>query len=177
MASVWSTDLPIAEKMVLLSLADNANDEGVCWPSIGTICKKTSLTERTVQKCISKLKDKELLTVKGRHGHSNVFSIHLMTFFPERQMNDMGGQTLIHNPVLRTPPPPQSGRGTPANGTPRIIKEPSFEPPTSERLIKKPFKKEIEYPETPAQRRASSHSLARLREGLAKRGFTDEHED
>jgi Helix-turn-helix domain len=127
MAAVWSTDLPSSEKMVLLALADNSNDEGVCWPSIRTICRKTSLTERTVQKCILKLSDKNLLSVQGRHGHSNVFSIHLTTYLAGT-MEPPQGRILIHTPVRRAPPPPQSGRGTPANGTGRIIKESSFEP-------------------------------------------------
>jgi hypothetical protein len=127
MSAVWNTDLPCAEKMVLLSLADNANDEGVCWPSITTICRKTSLTERTVQKCIARLKDKGLLSIKGRNGHSNVFTVHLTTYLAGKIETQLG-QTVIHTPVYKTPPPPQLGRGTPAIGTGRIIKESSFEP-------------------------------------------------
>ena len=125
MSAVWNTDLPCAEKMVLLALSDNANDEGVCWPSIRTICRKTSLTERTVQKCISRLGEKGLLSVQERYGRSNVF--HLTTYLAGKLETPLG-QTLIHTPVPKTPPPPQSGRGTPAIGTGRIIKESSFEP-------------------------------------------------
>jgi hypothetical protein len=129
MTSVWATDLPLAEKMVFLSLADNANDEGVCWPSIGTICKKTSLSDRAVQKCIGRLKDKGLLSIKGRNGHSNVFSLHLTTRHVDHGLEDIGlYNTLIHTPEPRSPPPQNVVRGTPEPRSPRIIKESSFEP-------------------------------------------------
>jgi hypothetical protein len=34
MAEVWVLAISAAEKMVLLALADAANDDGICWPSI-----------------------------------------------------------------------------------------------------------------------------------------------
>lgn len=38
MSAVWNTyDGTPARKLVLLALADHANDEGVCWPSLGRI--------------------------------------------------------------------------------------------------------------------------------------------
>jgi len=41
--------------LVLLSLADQANDEGWCWPSIGTIAAKSRMSERQVQRAIQSL--------------------------------------------------------------------------------------------------------------------------
>jgi len=55
MTAVWDIQLPDSEKIVLLALADNASDEGLCWPSIATICRKTCKSERTVQGCIGRL--------------------------------------------------------------------------------------------------------------------------
>ncbi len=36
MTAVWNLDLPDSEKLALLALADCANDEGLCWPSMAT---------------------------------------------------------------------------------------------------------------------------------------------
>lgn len=55
MTGVWNCQLPAAEKLVLLALADNANDEGNCWPSIATISRKTGKCARAVQAAISAL--------------------------------------------------------------------------------------------------------------------------
>ena len=55
MTAVWQLDLPASDKIVLLALADCANDEGKCWPGIKTLCMKSSKTERTVQASIRRL--------------------------------------------------------------------------------------------------------------------------
>ncbi len=42
-AMTWAwglAELPLRESMVLLALADNANDEGYCWPSQEVGCVK-----------------------------------------------------------------------------------------------------------------------------------------
>lgn len=56
MSEVWRTDLPTTEKMVLLVIADHANDEGTeSWPSQATIAKKASISIRTVQRAVNAL--------------------------------------------------------------------------------------------------------------------------
>ena len=40
MRSCWPLQMPPTPKAVLISLADNASDEGECWPSIPTICER-----------------------------------------------------------------------------------------------------------------------------------------
>jgi hypothetical protein len=55
MTDVWVIDLPDSQKIVLLALADCANDEGHCWPSMATLAKKCSKGERTVQGVIKDL--------------------------------------------------------------------------------------------------------------------------
>lgn len=56
MSKVWKLeDIEPSSKLVLLSICDNANDEGVCYPSIDKIVLKTSLSRPTVIKNISKL--------------------------------------------------------------------------------------------------------------------------
>ena len=56
MAEVWRTDLPTVEKMVLLVIADHANDEGTqSYPSQATIANKASISVRTVQRAVNSL--------------------------------------------------------------------------------------------------------------------------
>lgn len=55
MSLVWDLDLPAFEKLVLLALADCANDEGLAWPSIATLRRKTNAGERTVQRSLRAL--------------------------------------------------------------------------------------------------------------------------
>jgi hypothetical protein len=62
--------MPPSPKAVLISLADNANDHGECWPSIPTICERTCLSERTVHAAIKWLEQAKIVTAdrsNGRH--------------------------------------------------------------------------------------------------------------
>jgi hypothetical protein len=48
MQLVWDADLPQSRKFLLLSLADQANDAGECWPSFDTLSQRCSMSRRTV---------------------------------------------------------------------------------------------------------------------------------
>jgi len=48
------TDNP-ATKLVLIYLADSANDKGKCWPSISTIAKGCECSARTVSRKLEEL--------------------------------------------------------------------------------------------------------------------------
>lgn len=65
-AWAFEQDVPPTSKLVLLKLADNANDEGWCWPAQSTLARHTSLTRETVNRHISKLESAGLLTIKRR---------------------------------------------------------------------------------------------------------------
>lgn len=71
MSEVWRTDLPTVEKMVLLVIADHANDEGTeAWPSQATIASKASVSIRTVQRAVNALVAAKYLTVAKHAGGS-----------------------------------------------------------------------------------------------------------
>lgn len=65
-ALVWPIQLPQSQKFVLLSLADQANDEGLCWPSIESLSVRTCLCERAVQKALRALEAAGFLQVVER---------------------------------------------------------------------------------------------------------------
>jgi len=76
MALVWEADLPPMEKLVLLALADCANDEGMCWPSAPTLARKSGQGERTVRRCVQSLIAKRHLTQDQRSGTSAIYTVH-----------------------------------------------------------------------------------------------------
>lgn len=70
MALCWPLQLPPTAKAVLISMADNANDAGDCWPSISTIAERTCLSSRSVIRAIQDLENHQVLRanrINGRH--------------------------------------------------------------------------------------------------------------
>lgn len=57
MRLAWISTLPISQKFLLLSLTDQANDDGVCWPKVDTLSARCSMNRRTVQRALSDLED------------------------------------------------------------------------------------------------------------------------
>lgn len=56
----WAFDAEIDDhiaKFVLVKLADNANDEGECWPTVRRISQDTAIPERTVTKKLAWLEE------------------------------------------------------------------------------------------------------------------------
>jgi hypothetical protein len=69
MTIVWDrTDLNQSQTLVALALADHADDEGVCWPSIDRIAKYARLQRRATQRIVRQLEDLELLGVERATG-------------------------------------------------------------------------------------------------------------
>lgn len=54
------------EKLLMLALADNANDTGVCFPSWNSLMSKTSMSRGSVSKWINVLVEKGLVYKKNR---------------------------------------------------------------------------------------------------------------
>lgn len=76
MAQCWPMGgMSPAQKAVLISLADQANDDGVCWPGIKTIAKRTCLSERAVQEAIAWLQTVGLVFRDYRLNTSTSYTI------------------------------------------------------------------------------------------------------
>jgi hypothetical protein len=43
------------ERLVLLALADRADEAGLCWPGVAWIARRVAASERSVQRCLAKL--------------------------------------------------------------------------------------------------------------------------
>lgn len=80
MSAVFASEtLKPTERLVMLALADHADDEGRCYPSIPRLCQRTGLGERAVQTNIRSLCDAGYLTVEqgGGRGRSNLYVLDL----------------------------------------------------------------------------------------------------
>lgn len=117
--------------LVLLSLADQANDDGECWPSQASTAKRCRISVRQVQRWIDELIDNGLVLRETRTGTSNVYRI----LSPGRDTTPVsqGGTTPMSGGV-RHPP-----RSNP--------KEPSLEP--SMTGVRCPYCKKTVKPDKP----------------------------
>lgn len=71
MSMVWETPLSTSEKMVLLVISDHADDEGRnSWPSVSTIARKASISERQAKRIIRQLESAGLLSIELQAGGS-----------------------------------------------------------------------------------------------------------
>lgn len=77
MSACWPLKMPPSPKAVLISLADNANDAGVCWPSIAKICERTCLGRTAVIEAIKWLERAGLLTADRTNGRHTTYQIEL----------------------------------------------------------------------------------------------------
>lgn len=91
MSEVWKLDyLNSKEKMVLLALADSANDDGICWPKNLTLQKKCSLSTNPLSQSLKILKDVGLISFKRRShviegAKSNLYQINYSDFHTGRK--------------------------------------------------------------------------------------------
>ena len=65
--AAWRAKVAPTTKLVLLCLADTANDDGECWPSLQTIANKTGLTRRAVINHVNILCRAGFLTKTNRY--------------------------------------------------------------------------------------------------------------
>jgi biotin operon repressor len=82
-AMAWAVKikLPAQEKITLLMLANYANQDGQCWPSIDTLSLDTGLSRASVKRALRKLVERGLMTkarqVKGHLQTSNFYVLKL----------------------------------------------------------------------------------------------------
>lgn len=68
MSCVWELPLRAGEKLVLLALADFANDAGECWPDIQRIANKSGKSERSIYRIIAKLENDGIVSRQSGGG-------------------------------------------------------------------------------------------------------------
>jgi len=103
MAACWPLQMPPTQKAVLISLADNANDHGECWPSIPTIMARTCLGERTVHGAIKWLESVGALEADRSNGRHTRYTVTPEGFKPPQEMHPRSSRT----PAASAVEPPQ----------------------------------------------------------------------
>lgn len=103
--------------LVLLSLADQANDEGYCWPSQKSTADRCRISPRQVQRWIDHLVDIGVLESRIRTGTSNMYRV--LSLGRDTTPVSQGGTTPTTGGVRH---PPRSNH-----------QEPSLEPSVEQR--------------------------------------------
>ena len=75
MSRVWSSECPAeaADRLLLLALADSANEIGVCWPSMATLARRCAVTRSAALRTLARLEASghiECLRTSGKRNWS-----------------------------------------------------------------------------------------------------------
>lgn len=83
----WSiAGLKSAQKLVLLSLADRADEDGQCWPSIARLCRDTGFCRATLFLHIKALIEQNIIQ---KIGHKNRANLYQILNIPAREYKDL----------------------------------------------------------------------------------------
>lgn len=127
MAKCWPLQMPPKAKAVLISLADNANDHGECWPSVSKITERCCLSRSSVIRAIGWLEKSKLLVTSKKVGQRSNYTLCPDLF---EATEPVSGWNRCHGDtgVRVTPPRCQGDTGTGVRVTPvkaTVIKQPS----------------------------------------------------
>jgi hypothetical protein len=151
-AEVWSFSKQTGTALLMmLALADHANDDGVCWPGVERLAKMCRIGPRQAQRLIHELVDAgevQIVREGGGKGHTNLYRVTPPTGFGEPETATDRGASVTgfvpervssgaSNPVTGdTNPVIQRAKGDIAlSGEPSLsttVIEPSEEPRHSE---------------------------------------------
>jgi hypothetical protein len=82
MSQIWETKAKEpngSELLVLLALADQANDDGVCWPGMTRLARKCRMSRRYLIEHIKSLESRGLISKEkgGSRLGTNIYTVHL----------------------------------------------------------------------------------------------------
>ncbi len=103
MSACWKLQMPPTAKAVLISLADNANDHGECWPSLTTIAERTCFGRTAVIEAIKWLESVGLVKADRTDRYRTFYVLTPANFDAEklvRQDNQSGKRTSSSNGEL-----------------------------------------------------------------------------
>uniref|UniRef100_UPI0028AE1CE1 helix-turn-helix domain-containing protein n=1 Tax=Stenotrophomonas sp. TaxID=69392 RepID=UPI0028AE1CE1 len=106
MSLCWPLQMPPTPKAVLVSLADNANDQGVAWPSLTKICERTCFGRTAVIAAIRWLEDEGLVVADRSNGRHTSYTVDL------NAVNQFASRTSTPAEPVRLANPNQSASRT-----------------------------------------------------------------
>lgn len=120
--SAWMTKTgKQLDKLVLVSLADQANDDGICWPSRMTLARRCECSDRSISSALRRIEASSLVRTKKRTGSSNVYELLIPRGGPLKELQ--GGPEGASGGVLKEL---QGGLETASSG--RTNKNPKTNP-------------------------------------------------
>jgi hypothetical protein len=161
MSLVWGSAPHCGNQLlVLLALADWANESGVCWPSVATLAKKTKISKRSAQYIIRALQKEGYISIVeggGRH-RQNLYQISLQKLHPVENGPQLHNETERSHSV-------QTNDGvrmqSPHKTVQQVASDPSEDPP----LLKTP----IQPPETGSLSNSQPAQIQRLLTYLSRK--------
>jgi hypothetical protein len=141
-ASTWAWSVPAGGKagispslkLLLVALADFADDAGRCWPSVPRLAAMTGLGDRSVRRLLPDLVASGLVAMEHQQGRNTRYRLHIGASaepLPPRQGCHTGrgvnGTPVKLAPLPMTPETPATRAPEPLRTTSRV--EPPFSPP------------------------------------------------
>jgi hypothetical protein len=172
----WRQALKPVPKLVLMALADIADDKGICWPSIATLAAKCNLSTRTIRRSIQFLVARDLLLVEHRHRTDGSCSSN------RYRLPLQGGDNVSPPPVSRDRAPgpegqcPSDVRVIPITTKRTVNESPPLQAMADSAAASKPVKcgggdlSDLEYPKdlSAVERQEATNKLAGLQVDLAQ---------
>jgi len=106
----WQQALKPVPKLVLMALADAADDQGICWPSVATLASKVGVSTRTVRRVMHELISGELLSAEQRYRSDGSCSSN------RYRLQLVGGDKLSPAPDASDTTPGHTCQGAPDTG-------------------------------------------------------------
>jgi len=117
----WKQNVKPSQKLVLLSLADRANEENCCFPSVARLENDTCLNRKTIMESIKKLEIMGLISIEKSTGKGNKYQLigvenrHEIINKPVPKTTPVPKTVLV--PETGQQPVPKTGQGSTKNGT------------------------------------------------------------
>ena len=128
----WEQKVSRAEKIVLVNLADRANEQGQCWPSFQRIADDCGLDRRTVIRAVANLAKRRLVSKKKRRNTSTQYVLRATNDTAPLVTHDHQGQAATSDtaplPSDTAPPPLVTQRHPNRKGTSNEPKGPPLPP-------------------------------------------------
>jgi hypothetical protein len=101
---VFQLDLEPSKKLVLMSLADSADDSGgSCWPAVSTVARKASISLRQAQRQLRSLENDDLCRVESHANGGRNTRRYRLNVGKIREMIDEGMRGDKLSPLKRSP--------------------------------------------------------------------------
>lgn len=173
MTQVWESDIgPATKRLVLLALADSANDEGVCWPSVATVARKSGASRRATEEALAGLATDGIVAKQQRWNDSNVYTLHLdgLHRAPETPRKSRTPREEVGDPPAKSAGPPREEVGPNRKRTQIEPKDPDAAAPELPLDLPRPERQELEQQPVPTLNQVANALATEHYEAVAKMG-------